>query len=134
MNVMLPRNFSFSGYLFSALFTLLTVLLANPFTFVAADSPGLLLAKVYSGESDLENYWVSEKLDGVRAYWNGKQLVSRQGNVFNAPDWFISGFPVTPLDGELWGGRGTFEEVSGTVRQLTPDDSQWRKLRYMVFD
>lgn len=131
---MLPRNFSFPKYLFSTLVTLLVVLLTSPFTLVVADSPGLLLAKVYSGQSALNDYWVSEKLDGVRAYWNGKQLVSRQGNVFNAPAWFISGFPAAPLDGELWGGRGTFEEVSGTVCQLAPDDDQWRKLRYMVFD
>lgn len=131
---MLPRNFSIFRNLLSVLFMLLVILLANPFALVAADSPGLLLAKVYSGQSELKDYWVSEKLDGVRAYWNGKQLVSRQGNVFSAPDWFISGFPATPLDGELWVGRGTFEEASGTVRQLTPDDNQWRKLRYMVFD
>ena len=101
---------------------------------VLADAPGLLLAKVYSDQEDLAQWWVSEKLDGVRAYWDGRQLISRQGNRFAAPAWFTAGFPDTPLDGELWMGRGTFDELSGTVRQQTPDDAQWRKVRYMVFD
>lgn len=101
---------------------------------VFADAPGLLLAKVYSDQEDLAQWWVSEKLDGVRAYWDGRHLISRQGNRFAAPAWFTAGFPDTPLDGELWMGRGTFDELSGTVRQQTPDDAQWRKVRYMVFD
>ncbi len=101
---------------------------------VFADAPGLLLAKVYSDQEDLAQWWVSEKLDGVRAYWDGRQLISRQGNRFAAPTWFTAGFPDTPLDGELWMGRNTFDELSGTVRQQTPDDAQWRKVRYMVFD
>ena len=99
-----------------------------------ADAPALLLAKVYSDQTDLNNYWVSEKLDGVRAYWDGQQLISRQGNRFAAPAWFTAGFPDEPLDGELWMGRGTFDVLSGTVRQQTPDDDQWRKVHYMVFD
>lgn len=101
---------------------------------VFADAPGLLLAKVYSDQEDLAQWWVSEKLDGVRAYWDGRHLISRQGNRFAAPAWFTAGFPDTPLDGELWMGRGTFDELSGTVRQQTPDDALWRKVRYMVFD
>lgn len=99
-----------------------------------ADAPALLLAKVYNDQTDLNNYWVSEKLDGVRAYWDGQQLISRQGNRFTAPAWFTAGFPDEPLDGELWMGRGTFDVLSGTVRQQTPDDDQWRRVRYMVFD
>ena len=86
----------------------------------------LLLANVYHQGIDLENYWVSEKLDGVRAYWDGKQLISRQGNVFNVPEWFVSGFPGLPLDGELWMGRNQFEVLSGAVRKRIPDENQWR--------
>lgn len=104
----------------------------------AADSietkPALLLANVYHQGIDLENYWVSEKLDGVRAYWDGKQLISRQGNVFNVPEWFVSGFPGLPLDGELWMGRNQFEVLSGAVRKRIPDENQWRKIRFMIFD
>jgi DNA ligase-1 len=113
------------------LLSLLAVLLAPG---LAAQPPDLLLANVYRDQSQLDDYWVSEKLDGVRAYWDGQHLISRQGNTFNAPDWFTVRFPAVPLDGELWMGRETFERLSGTVRQLAPDDSQWRKVRYMVFD
>lgn len=98
------------------------------------EPPGLLLANVYHDQIDLEDYWVSEKLDGVRAYWDGRRLISRQGNVFQAPAWFTRNFPATPLDGELWMGRGTFERLSGIVRQQVPDEVAWRQVRYMVFD
>ncbi|MDO8251162.1 MAG: DNA ligase, partial [Rhodoferax sp.] len=42
--------------------------------------------------------------------------------------------PVTPLDGELWLGRGRFDHLSGIVRRSTPVDAEWRELRYMIFD
>ncbi len=96
--------------------------------------PALALANVYQGGIDLERYWVSEKLDGVRARWDGTALYSRRGNRFNAPPWFSKGFPRVPLDGELWMSRGTFELVSGTVRRQTPDPATWRRVRFMVFD
>lgn len=94
----------------------------------------LSLANVYRGEVDLAHYWVSEKLDGVRARWDGEALYSRRGNRFNAPGWFVAGFPEVALDGELWMGRGTFEILSGAVRRQTPDDQSWRRIRFMVFD
>ena len=97
-------------------------------------APSLLLANSYRDGTDLEQYWVSEKLDGVRARWNGETLVSRRGSRFNAPAWFTEGFPPVPLDGELWMGRGTFERLSGAVRRKTPDDAEWRAIRFMVFD
>ena len=96
--------------------------------------PALMLANVYQGQQPLSAYWVSEKLDGVRAYWDGKQLLSRQGNRFAAPGWFTVDFPDTPLDGELWMGRGTFSTLSGAVRRSTPEPAQWRRIHYMVFD
>lgn len=96
--------------------------------------PRLLLAEVYQPGIRLADYWVSEKLDGVRAYWDGRHLISREGNTYAAPAWFTAGFPATPLDGELWMGRGTFEELSSTVRRSRPDAAQWRRVRYMVFD
>lgn len=98
-----------------------------------AQAPKLLLADHYSPHLPLANYRVSEKLDGVRAYWDGRQLVSRQGNVFAAPAWFVAKFPAQPLDGELWLGRGRFDELSGIVRQSLPHEG-WRQVRFMVFD
>ena len=97
-------------------------------------APSLTLANTYREGIDLDQYWVSEKLDGVRAYWDGKTLASRSGNRFSPPAWFTEGFPRVPLDGELWMGRGTFERLSGAVRRQTPDGAQWRAIRFMVFD
>lgn len=97
-------------------------------------TPKLLLAKVYKKSSDLSRYWVSEKYDGVRAYWDGQQFISRRGNVFHAPDWFTEGFPDHPLDGELWLGRNSFEQLLSTVSKDEPIDEEWRKLTYQVFE
>ncbi len=97
-------------------------------------APALLLANIYQPDITLENYWVSEKLDGVRAYWNGEHFISRQGNIFHAPEWFVSPLPKTILDGELWLGRRTFEQLSGMVRRQLPDDSGWKNIKFMVFD
>ncbi len=96
--------------------------------------PRLLLARSYQSGLTLTDYWVSEKLDGVRAYWDGQQLISRAGNRFNAPAWFTAGLPATPLDGELWIAVGQFDRLSGTVRRQRPDDLAWRAVKFMVFD
>ena len=62
-----------------------------------------MLAKKYEDkEHDPSGWWMSEKLDGVRAYWSGTSFYSRQGNVFQAPEWFTADLGSTPLDGELW--------------------------------
>ena len=98
------------------------------------EPPALPLANVYRDTVDLEAYWVSEKLDGIRAWWDGESLYSRQGNRFNAPAAFVEGFPKAALDGELWMGRGTFEQLSSTVRRQVTRDDAWRGVRYMVFD
>ena len=83
---------------------------------------------------DPRGYLVSEKYDGVRALWDGRQLRFRGGGEVIAPAWFSAQLPACALDGELWAGRGQFESVSGTARQLKPHDAAWRALRYMVFD
>lgn len=99
-----------------------------------AEAPAILLANVYSGQVDVSAYMVSEKLDGVRAIWDGESLVFRSGKPIHAPAWFVAGLPKRPLDGELWIGRGQFERVSGIVRQEIPDDAAWRQIRYMIFE
>src|SRR3954452_18767992 len=70
--------------------------------------PPLLLAETWDNAADLSGWWMSEKLDGVRAYWDGKQFLSRLGNRYHAPDWFVDGLPEVPLDGELWIDRKKF--------------------------
>ena len=116
------------GILFSAILAAL----ASPS--LAGEAPPMLLASVERGQSAVSQYLVSEKLDGVRAFWDGQSLRTRQGNVINAPAWFTQGFPAQPLDGELWVGRGQFERVSATVRRRVPDDAEWREVRYQVFE
>lgn len=96
--------------------------------------PGLLLANIYRDDIDLHDYWVSEKLDGVRAYWDGRHLLSRQGNIYHAPAWFTARLPDTELDGELWLGRGKFDLLSGIVRTQSATASDWSGIKYMVFD
>ena len=116
------------GILFSA------ILAAPASPSLAGEAPPMLLASVERGQSVVPQYLVSEKLDGVRAFWDGQSLRTRQGNVINAPAWFTQGFPAQPLDGELWVGRGQFERVSATVRRRVPDDAEWREVRYQVFE
>ena len=79
-------------------------------------------------------YWVSEKLDGVRARWDGHRLWTRGGNPVDAPAWFTAGWPDRALDGELWMGRGRFDETSTLVRNPPDDDAAWRGVRFLVFD
>ncbi len=107
------------------------------FTPALADTsrpPALIQAEVFPPGLDPGAYWVSEKLDGVRAYWDGQRLYFRSGNPVPAPTWFTRDFPSQPLDGELWMGRGTFERLSGIVRKIGPEDAEWRQVRYMLFE
>ena len=100
----------------------------------SAEAPALMLANVYRPGVRLADYWLSEKYDGLRAFWDGRRLRTRGGETIAAPDWFTAQWPAEPMDGELWAGRGRFEEAMSTVRQLTPDDAAWRRIRFMVFD
>jgi DNA ligase 1 len=93
----------------------------------------LLLAHVWSEEYDPTGWWMSEKLDGVRAYWDGRQFLSRNNNIFYAPDWFAEGLPPHPLDGELWVARKKFDFTSGLVRQQSKSND-WKQVRYVIFD
>ncbi|WP_418140922.1 DNA ligase [Marinobacter sp. MA] len=118
--------------LFSVVLPVLLSLLFSPVS--VGKPPELTLANVYQKGMSLDGYWVSEKLDGVRAYWTGERFLSRGGHDYRAPEWFTKGFPDHPLDGELWMGRGRFAELSGAVRQEVPDDDDWQRIRFMVFD
>jgi DNA ligase-1 len=100
---------------------------------VPKEVPELLLAHSWDNDQDVTGYWISEKLDGVRAYWDGKKFVSRLGNVYHAPDYFTEGFPECPLDGELWIGRGRFQETVSVVRRKKGGE-RWKNVRYLVFD
>jgi DNA ligase-1 len=114
---------------------LLTACCALAIPVAQADSgPALLLAEIYRNEIDPADYWVSEKFDGVRAYWDGQQLLFRSGQPIHAPAWFVRGLPSRPLDGELWLARGQFERLSGIVRKAEPVDAEWHQLSYLLFE
>lgn len=122
--------------IFGRFIVLSTWLLAQIFATQALSQeiPALLLAQHYQQGIDVKQYLISEKYDGVRAFWDGKQLISRQGNTINAPDWFIKNLPKTQLDGELWMGRGKFDALSGAVRKEVPIDAEWKNIHYQIFE
>ncbi len=95
--------------------------------------PILMLLKQYDSSIDVNGWVMSEKLDGVRAYWDGKRLISKQGNIFHAPTWFTEGFPDFELDGELWLGRAQFAETVFIVRKVIPDN-RWKNITYQIFE
>ncbi|MGH8054297.1 MAG: DNA ligase [Stenotrophomonas sp.] len=100
----------------------------------SASPPPLMLAGQWQDGPDVSRYLVSEKLDGVRAHWDGRRLISRAGNIIPAPAWFTHAWPQQPLDGELWASRNAFDSTSAIVRSTPADDTQWRTLRFMAFD
>lgn len=119
------------------IFPFLFMIWAFPFAQASENepiAPPLLLASVLPAQTDVSRYWVSEKLDGVRAIWDGKELRFRSGRLVAAPAWFTANFPNQQLDGELWLARGEFDQLSGIVRKLQPDDAEWRQVRYMLFE
>lgn len=102
--------------------------------FAAQPAPQFLLAQQYKSGIDISQYLISEKYDGVRAMWDGKQLYTRQGNIINAPNWFTKDLPKTPLDGELWIARSQFDALSGAVRKEMPIDAEWQQITYNIFE
>ena len=102
--------------------------------FANENAPQFLLAQQYRSGVDVTQYLISEKYDGVRAMWDGKVLITRQGNKINAPTWFTKDLPKMPLDGELWLGRHQFDALSGAVRKDVPIDAQWQKISYNIFE
>ena len=115
------------------LLTLFIISLLSLPAALASDKPDVMLAKIYQQGIDISLYWVSEKLDGVRARWDGQHLLSRGGHVFAAPRWFTENFPAISLDGELWIGQSRYEETASIVRRQHPHED-WRVVRFMVFD
>jgi DNA ligase-1 len=99
----------------------------------AADASQVLLAKKWDDKKDPAGWVMSEKLDGMRAYWSGKAFFSRNGNQLNPPAWYVKDLPSTPLDGELWCGRGQFQKCMSIVRKSVPTED-WKFVSYLAFD
>lgn len=92
----------------------------------------VMLAKNWAG-TDPTGWWMSEKLDGIRAVWDGVSLTTRTGQAIHAPEWFTSSLPSIHLDGELWIGRGKFQRTASVVRSRSAGE-EWRQIRYAAFD
>ncbi len=110
-----------------------TAMLAPVPAFALETLPTLQLAQIYQNQQQVAGFWISEKLDGVRAFWDGKQLRSRSGQWIKLPQKLVQQLPAYALDGELWAGRGQFQQV---MRALQPGaaDALWQTIRLMVFD
>jgi len=89
--------------------------------------------KVYQDDMNIDGWLMSEKLDGIRGYWNGKELFSKNGNRLYAPKWFTKDLPSFELDGELWSKRDDFEFIQSTVLDKTPS-SNWKYITYNIFE
>ena len=96
-------------------------------------APPILLAHKWETDHDPTGWWMSEKLDGIRAYWDGTSFISRLGNKFFAPDWFTEDLPADTLDGELWVGRKMFQKTTSIVRSGAAGQ-EWKTVQYVVFD
>jgi len=109
-------------------------LLSPPLPATAAIPPRVMLPTVYQAGVDVGNYWISEKLDGVRGRWDGHHLWARSGAAIDPPAWFTAHWPTFPMDGEIWIGRGRFEAISTLVRTPGIGGDGWRQVNFMVFD
>jgi len=97
--------------------------------------PELLLAVKWDIEqgADPSGWWISEKLDGVRTFFDGKQMISRLGNPFTPPQWLLEKLPSDiTLDGELFGGRGQFQSTVSIVK--TMNSPHWQGITFQIFD
>lgn len=96
--------------------------------------PSIQQATTYKTITNINQYWLSEKLDGMRGYWNGTHLLTRQGNLIHSPKWFTQNWPNNVMDGELWIKRGYFQQTLSCIRKKAVDDTCWQFVRFMIFD
>lgn len=93
----------------------------------------LLKLSEYKGQN-VGGWLASEKLDGVRAYWDGRNLLSRNGKILAAPEGWSTHLPPFALDGELYTARGEFEKIQSIVMDKTPNVTAWSEIKFYVFD
>lgn len=103
------------------------------FTVCTAETLHLQKARSYTGDEDITGWVMSEKLDGIRGYWDGSRLLTRKGLPLHPPPWFIKNFPAFELDGELWSKQGEYEFIQSVVLDAEPG-SGWEKINYHIFE
>ena len=109
------------------------IVLVLLFSSLFASKPELFLLNNYSKDMNVSGWYMSEKLDGVRAYWDGEKLFSRSGKLFAVPGFFTKDFPKIELDGELWSKRDDFSNIVSIVNRKKAHDG-WKNLTYNVFE
>ena len=92
-----------------------------------------MLLKEYKKGMDITGWVVSEKLDGIRAVWDGQNLRTRRGKIINAPEFWTQNFPPFMIEGELWTKRGDFENIASIVSKDVPDE-RWSEVKFYIFD
>lgn len=80
-----------------------------------------------------QSFVYSEKLDGVRAFWDGKNLYSKGGKLLTPPSFFTQNFPPFAIEGELWSKRGDFENIVSILKS-TKKKEKWRELKFYIFE
>jgi len=102
-------------------------------TAFADKSSSIMLSKQYHEGIDVKQYWVSEKLDGIRARWDGHKLISKNGYAFSVPAWFTRRFTNVVMEGELWIARNRYEDTS-SITSKSIANTGWSSVRLMLFD
>lgn len=98
-----------------------------------ADKPDLFLLKTYNNNQNVVGWVMSEKFDGVRGFWDGRQLLTRGGKALNPPAWFVANYPPFAIDGELWTKRADFENIVSIVRRKKADN-RWKNISHQIFE
>lgn len=93
-----------------------------------------MLAKTLNKKNIPKKWLLSEKYDGYRSrYEPDKGFISRNNNIFNAPEWYLDILPDISLDGELWAGYNKFQSLS-KIRKKIIDPFEWLDIKYIVYD
>ncbi len=100
---------------------------------VLANKPDLFLLKTYNKKQNIIGWFMSEKLDGVRGFWNGNSLITRGGKVLNPPVWFTKNYPPFAIDGELWTKQADFENINSIISTKNAA-KRWRQITHQIFE
>jgi len=96
----------------------------------------------WTEDKDPTDWFMSEKLDGIRAFWNGENFFSKTGKIITAPLEFTATLPSVNLDGELWGGYGDNSQKVTSILKFSLHCVQdqkrlteiWKEIKFCIFD
>jgi DNA ligase 1 len=123
----------------------------------------LMLAHKYDLKKDfIPGWYLSTKLDGIRAFYDGgitkgmpanqipwanvdkharlrdevisTGLWSRYGQVIRAPEEWLNKLPSMFLDGELWINNNAWQSLSSIIKRFDPNPEDWSTVKFMIID